>query len=147
MVAHPLLQRLDGALDRSVIIASSSSGLLISRLQDGLRHPERCVIGHPFNPPHLIPLVEVHEDAELDRALEAGAKIVGVNARDLATLEVDRTVFARLAPRIPDGVLKIAESGIRGPHDLLAYAASGAYWSSARRTASRSLMSGSTSRA
>jgi indole-3-glycerol phosphate synthase len=74
----------------------------------------------------LIPLVEVHADEELDRALEAGTKIIGVNARDLATLEVDRTVFARLAPRIPDGVLKIAESGIRGPHDLLAYAASGA---------------------
>ncbi|HEY7919846.1 MAG TPA: indole-3-glycerol phosphate synthase TrpC [Streptosporangiaceae bacterium] len=74
----------------------------------------------------LIPLVEVHADEELDRALEAGAKIIGVNARDLATLEVDRTVFARLAPQIPDGVLKIAESGIRGPHDLLAYAASGA---------------------
>ena len=74
----------------------------------------------------LIPLVEVHADEEVDRALEAGAKIIGVNARDLATLEVDRTVFARLAPQIPDGVLKIAESGIRGPHDLLAYAASGA---------------------
>jgi indole-3-glycerol phosphate synthase len=74
----------------------------------------------------LIPLVEVHADEELDRALEAGAKIIGVNARDLTTLEVDRTVFARLAPQIPDGVLKIAESGIRGPHDLLAYAASGA---------------------
>jgi indole-3-glycerol phosphate synthase len=74
----------------------------------------------------LIPLVEVHAEEELDRALDAGAKIIGVNARDLATLEVDRTVFTRLAPRIPDGVLKIAESGVRGPHDLLAYAASGA---------------------
>jgi indole-3-glycerol phosphate synthase len=74
----------------------------------------------------LVPLVEVHADEELDRALEAGAKIIGVNARDLTTLEVDRTVFARLAPQIPDGILKIAESGIRGPHDLLAYAASGA---------------------
>ena len=74
----------------------------------------------------LVPLVEVHADEEVDRALEAGAKIIGVNARDLTTLEVDRTVFARLAPQIPDGILKIAESGIRGPHDLLAYAASGA---------------------
>jgi indole-3-glycerol phosphate synthase len=74
----------------------------------------------------LIPLVEVHADEELERALDAGAKIIGVNARDLATLEVDRTVFARLAPQIPDGVVKVAESGIRGPHDLLAYAASGA---------------------
>jgi indole-3-glycerol phosphate synthase len=74
----------------------------------------------------LVPLVEVHTDSELDGALEAGAKVIGVNARNLATLEVDRGVFARLAPRIPDGVIKIAESGIRGPHDLLAYAAAGA---------------------
>jgi indole-3-glycerol phosphate synthase len=74
----------------------------------------------------LVPLVEVHDEAELDRALDAGARIIGVNARDLTTLEVDRAVFPRLASRIPDGVLKIAESGIRGPHDLLACAAAGA---------------------
>jgi indole-3-glycerol phosphate synthase len=74
----------------------------------------------------LVPLVEVHDEAELDRAVDAGARVIGVNARDLATLEVDRTVFGRLAPRIPDGVVKIAESGVRGPHDLLAYAAAGA---------------------
>jgi 3-hydroxyacyl-CoA dehydrogenase len=42
-----------------VVIASSSSGLLITRLQADCAHPERCLIGHPFNPPHLIPLVEV----------------------------------------------------------------------------------------
>ncbi len=52
----------------------------------------------------LVPLVEVHADEEVDRAVEAGAKIIGVNARDLTTLEVDRTVFARLAPQIPDGI-------------------------------------------
>jgi indole-3-glycerol phosphate synthase len=74
----------------------------------------------------LVPLVEVHADDELDRAVEAGARIIGVNARNLATLEVDRGVFARIAPRIPDGIIKVAESGIRGPHDLLAYAAAGA---------------------
>jgi indole-3-glycerol phosphate synthase len=74
----------------------------------------------------LLPLVEVHDDEELDRAVEAGATVIGVNARNLATLEVDRSVFTRLAPRIPEGIVKIAESGVRGPHDLLAYAASGA---------------------
>jgi indole-3-glycerol phosphate synthase len=74
----------------------------------------------------LVPLVEVHDEEELGRAIEAGARIIGVNARNLATLEVDRTVFARLAPLIPAGIIKIAESGVRGPHDLLAYAASGA---------------------
>ncbi len=74
----------------------------------------------------MTPLVEVHDEAELERALDAGARVVGVNARDLKTLEVDRGVFARLAPRIPDGIVKVAESGVRGPHDLLAYAAAGA---------------------
>jgi len=74
----------------------------------------------------LLPLVEVHADDELPRAIDAGAKIIGVNARNLATLEVDRGVFARLAPRIPEGIVKVAESGVRGPHDLLAYAAHGA---------------------
>ncbi len=74
----------------------------------------------------LVPLVEVHTPAEVARAAEADAKVIGVNARDLATLKVDRRVFARLAPLIPDDVIKIAESGIRGPHDLFAYAAAGA---------------------
>jgi indole-3-glycerol phosphate synthase len=74
----------------------------------------------------LLPLVEVHADEELERAVDAGATVIGVNARNLATLEVDRSIFARLAGRIPEGVVKIAESGVRGPHDLLAYAASGA---------------------
>ncbi len=74
----------------------------------------------------MTPLVEVHTEAELDRAVESGARIIGVNARNLATLKVDRGVFSRLAPRIPDGIVKVAESGVRGPHDLLAYAAAGA---------------------
>src|SRR5205085_1341328 len=55
-----LYRRLDGLLPPDVIIASSSSGLTMSEIQSGcLSHPERCVIGHPFNPPHLVPLVEV----------------------------------------------------------------------------------------
>lgn len=74
----------------------------------------------------LTPLVEVHTAEECERALEAGARVVGVNARDLTTLKLDRDVFARLAPEIPEGVVKVAESGVRGPHDLLAYAAAGA---------------------
>jgi indole-3-glycerol phosphate synthase len=74
----------------------------------------------------LVPLVEVHAHAELSRALDAGAQVIGVNARNLATLEVDRSIFARLAPEIPDEIVKVAESGVRGPHDLLAYAAAGA---------------------
>jgi indole-3-glycerol phosphate synthase len=74
----------------------------------------------------LLPLVEVHTGEELERAIDANATVIGVNARNLTTLEVDRSIFARLSGRIPEGVVKIAESGVRGPHDLLAYAAAGA---------------------
>lgn len=74
----------------------------------------------------MTPLVEVHDEHETEQALLAGATVVGVNARNLKTLEVDRGVFARLAPMLPASAVKIAESGVRGPHDLLAYAHAGA---------------------
>ncbi|MFD0905780.1 indole-3-glycerol phosphate synthase TrpC [Actinomadura sediminis] len=74
----------------------------------------------------LVPLVEVHTEEEAERAVAAGAKIIGVNARDLRTLQVDRGVFARVAPLLPKEAVKVAESGVRGPHDLLSYASSGA---------------------
>ena len=71
-------------------------------------------------------LVEVHDEDELSRAVAAGAHIVGVNNRDLRTLEVDRDTFARLAPGIPAGRVAVAESGIRGPLDVTAAAVAGA---------------------
>jgi len=74
----------------------------------------------------MVPLVEVHAEPELERAVDAGAKVIGVNARDLTTLRLDRRVVSSMLPRIPSGIVKIAESGVRGPHDLLAYAAAGA---------------------
>jgi indole-3-glycerol phosphate synthase len=66
----------------------------------------------------LTPLVEVHDEAEVERALAVGAELVGVNARNLKTLEVDPGTFGRLAPLIPDPVVKVAESGIGGPDDV-----------------------------
>lgn len=74
----------------------------------------------------MTPLVEVHTEEEADRALEAGARVIGVNARNLRTLEVDRSVFERIAPGLPNSVVKIAESGVRGPLDLIKYASAGA---------------------
>lgn len=71
-------------------------------------------------------LVEVYTEDEADRALHAGARVIGVNARNLRTLQVDRSVFERIAPGLPNQVVKIAESGVRGPHDLIRYASAGA---------------------
>ncbi len=74
----------------------------------------------------LTPLVECHTVEEVRRAVDAGAAIVGINARNLRTLEVDRTVFGQLAPQIPAGVVRVAESGVRGAHDVIEYARAGA---------------------
>jgi len=71
-------------------------------------------------------LVEVHDAAELERALAADAVLVGVNARNLKTLEVDPRTVTDLLPRIPSGVLSVAESGVAGPDDVVAYVEAGA---------------------
>ena len=58
-IKRDLIARIDAAVPDHTIIATSSSGILISSIQDAAKHPERVVLGHPFSPPHLIPLVEV----------------------------------------------------------------------------------------
>ena len=70
-------------------------------------------------------LVEVHDEAEVERALAAGATLVGVNQRDLATFEVDTDRAVRVSAAIPDAVVKVAESGIRGPGDAARLADAG----------------------
>ncbi|WP_328295946.1 indole-3-glycerol phosphate synthase TrpC [Kineococcus sp. NBC_00420] len=71
-------------------------------------------------------LVEVHTAEEVARALDADAKVIGVNNRNLKTLQVDNATFADLAPLIPDHVVKIAESGVSGPRDVVEFARAGA---------------------
>ena len=67
-VKHALVAEIDDALDPAVVVASSTSGLLASDIQRGAAHPERFLVGHPYNPPHLIPLVEVVGGAETSEA-------------------------------------------------------------------------------
>jgi indole-3-glycerol phosphate synthase len=70
-------------------------------------------------------LVEVHDEAELEVAMRAGATLVGVNQRDLVTFAVDQARAVRMAPLIPDNVVKVAESGVRGRADAVALRAAG----------------------
>ncbi|GAA3432817.1 indole-3-glycerol phosphate synthase TrpC [Kutzneria kofuensis] len=74
----------------------------------------------------LTPLVETHTEAEIARAAEIGAEVIGVNARDLTTLNVDNSVFTRLSPLIPAGAVRVAESGVAGPDDVADYHRHGA---------------------
>jgi indole-3-glycerol phosphate synthase len=70
-------------------------------------------------------LVEVHDEPELDRALAVGASLVGVNQRDLVTFQVDTARAVRMAAAMPEGVVAVAESGIRGGDDARRLAAAG----------------------
>jgi len=74
----------------------------------------------------LTALVESHTAEELGRAIDAGAKLLGINARDLTTLKVDRSVFAGLAPLVPEGMVRVAESGVVSPEDVAEYHRAGA---------------------
>jgi indole-3-glycerol phosphate synthase len=75
----------------------------------------------------LTPLVEVHDVDEVARAVDAGARVIGVNARNLKTLKVDSDTFARVTPAVPSGILQVAESGVRSAADVVAYAHQGAH--------------------
>ena len=70
-------------------------------------------------------LVEVHDEGELDRALESGAEIVGINNRDLRTFEVSLDTTLRLRPRVPEGIPLVSESGIHGAEDVKRLAEAG----------------------
>jgi len=74
----------------------------------------------------LTVLVEVHDEAETERAVALGAELIGVNARNLKTLAVDGDTFGRLAPLIPDDRVKVAESGIFGRDDVERFVSQGA---------------------
>ncbi|WP_127475159.1 indole-3-glycerol phosphate synthase TrpC [Microbacterium sulfonylureivorans] len=74
----------------------------------------------------MTPLVETHSADEVARAAEIGARLIGVNARNLSTFELDRDLFGRLVDRIPADAVKIAESAVLAPADVAHYRAAGA---------------------
>jgi indole-3-glycerol phosphate synthase len=92
--------------DAVLLIAALLDTALLERLR---REAESC---------GMDALVEVHTERELDRALEAGASFIGVNNRNLKTLEVSLDVSLKLAPRLPRNIAAVAESGIRTAEDV-----------------------------
>jgi carnitine 3-dehydrogenase len=116
-----LLRRLDAALPPEIVIASSSSGLLMSRLQDECRHPERCVIGHPFNPPHLVPLVEVVGGARTGAAAIAQA-IAFYNAIGKRAIHIRGEVPGHVANRLQAALWReavhLVASGVASVADI-----------------------------
>jgi indole-3-glycerol phosphate synthase len=114
LVRYQLLEaRVHGA-DAALLIVAALPGEALRRLLDD------C------NALGLTALVEVHDEAEAERALAAGAAVVGVNHRDLRTFRVDLAASERVLPLLPAGIRAVAESGIRGPAEVARLRACGA---------------------
>ena len=122
----PLLRK-DFIVESYQLVEARAAGadlalLIVAALgNDDLRrlHDEARELG-------LTVLVEVHDEAEAERAVALGAALVGVNSRNLKTLEVDPDVFGRLAPQLPADVVAVAESGIGGVADVERFVREGA---------------------
>jgi len=89
--------------------------LLIARILDPPRLREFVRLSSELG---LSSLVEIHDEADLEKAFFAGAKVIGINNRDLSTFATDLGVSLRLAPLVPSGALVISESGIRSRGDI-----------------------------
>src|SRR5882757_4215219 len=118
-----LFVELDAATRPDTIIASSSSGLTMSVMQSACKHPERCVIGHPFNPPHVVPLVEVvagekTSSETVERALSfyasIGKKPIHVRKEVVGHVanRLQAALYREVVYLIEQGVLDVADSDV-----------------------------------
>ena len=123
-----LYGRIDPVLPADAVVASSSSGLLISELQEGFRNSARFVVGHPFNPPHLVPLVEVVGGRETDPATVDWA-LAFYNAHGKRAIRVEREVLGHIANRLQAALCREAFhlllSGVASAEDIDAAVAHG----------------------
>ncbi len=111
---YQLLEARAAGADLVLLIVAALDDVLLRDL-----HDQALELG-------LTVLTEVHDEAEIERAIALGARLVGVNARNLKTLEIDPDAFGRLAGLLPEGVVRVAESGISGTVDAARYAEQGA---------------------
>ncbi|HEY8531800.1 MAG TPA: indole-3-glycerol phosphate synthase TrpC [Limnochorda sp.] len=125
-VAVPVLRK-DFHIHPYQIIQARAAGadavLLIAALLPGQELAELLTLARRLG---MDALVEVHREDELDRALAAGARLVGVNNRDLESLETSLQVGERLLPRVPAPILAVAESGLKNPDDVARMVRAGA---------------------
>lgn len=116
-----LFRRMDAALPPSVVIASSSSGLLMSRVQSVCEHPGRVVLGHPFNPPHLIPLVEVigGEQSSPDAIATAMQFYLAIGKRPIhVRKEVKGHIANRLQAALWREAIHLVDTGVASVADI-----------------------------
>ncbi|WP_404439291.1 indole-3-glycerol phosphate synthase TrpC [Microbacterium aerolatum] len=125
-VALPVLRKDFIATPYQVLEARAAGADLALLIVAGLEHKVLQELYALVLELGMTPLVETHSAEELEVAIDLGASLIGVNARNLSTFELDRDLFGRLVDRIPAGTIKIAESAVVDPADVTHYRAAGA---------------------
>ena len=122
----PVLRKDFIAEPYQVLEARAAGADLVLLIVAALDQPTLSSLFRLINELGMTPLVEAHSADEVDRALDLGADIVGVNARDLSTFELDQNLFGSLADMIPSGVIRVAESAVKHAADVAHYRRAGA---------------------
>jgi indole-3-glycerol phosphate synthase len=125
-VSIPVLRKDFIALDYQVFEARAAGADLVLLIVAALDQPTLQHLHDLITSLGMTPLVETHSADEVSRALDLGASIVGVNARNLSTFELDQNLFGTLAGTIPSGVVRVAESAVKTAADVAHYRRSGA---------------------
>lgn len=118
---HALFAEIEDALEPDAVVASSASGLTLGQMQDGWRDPARFVLGHPFNPPHLIPLVEVMGNGRTDPDAVETAEAVYADLGKV-TIRVEREIPGHVANRLQAALwreaIHLVASGVASVADV-----------------------------
>jgi indole-3-glycerol phosphate synthase len=125
-VSLPVLRKDFIAEPYQVFEARAAGADLVLLIVAALEQPLMTELFGLINELGMTALVETHSGDELDRAIDLGATLIGVNARNLSTFELDQNLFGSLADSIPAGVIRVAESAVKTPADVAHYRAAGA---------------------
>lgn len=116
-----LMRRIDAATSPGVVVASSSSAISVTDMQSACAHPERVVLGHPFNPPHLVPLVEMVGGARTGEAALRSAEQL-YQRMGKTTIRLQKEIYGHVANRLQAAIFREAihmlESGVASAEDI-----------------------------
>ena len=125
-VSVPLLRKDFTSNEYQILEARAAGASIVLLIVAGLDMPTIARLKAFAEDLGLTAFIETHSADEVLKAIDLGAKLLGVNARDLSTFETDRNLFGTLAPLIPQGVIKVAESAVRDAEDVRHYRQFGA---------------------
>lgn len=125
-VSIPVLRKDFVSLEQQVLEARAYGADLVLLIVAGLDQHDLAHLSDFVKSFGMTPFVETHNAEEVKRAIDVGAQLIGINARDLSTFETDRDLFGSLADLLPPDCVTVAESAVRNQEDVQAYASAGA---------------------